>query len=276
MTNSSFSFFESLIKQKAIYSLIAFVVYQFVSISLAYIFVNAAALNGVDSAESIRPDSTSLGISMLVCSVPLIFFLTSCRLIRRKPICPDIRLSPGTYFTTIIGFVVFSLGLSTLLSPLQLDDAGNTAMFANMTNNFFCIALLTVVGPLTEELVFREGIIPHFIEKKAHPLTAAFVSATLFALVHGNLSQGVPAFVFGFVFSLYFLRTGDIRLCLLLHIINNSLAVFLLKFPALEQGIASLPPAVQICIGSFGVLVGGFVTWKETVQRGLNKAHFFS
>ncbi len=252
---------------KAVYTFIGFLLYQFVSFGLAYLWVNAERLNNTPHTEINTPDSITLGISMLICSLPFIFFLWISHLIRRNPVNSGIRLNIQTWTVSIIGFIVFSLGFSLILSPLQLDDAGQMGVFANMTDNIFCILLLTIIGPLTEELVFREGIMRHFIEKKAHSLLAAAINAALFAVVHGNMAQAVPAFIFGFIFSLYFLRTGDIRLCLVLHIINNSLAIILLKNPQLEQEMSNLPITVQLCIGILGVLIGSFIIWKETFKK---------
>ena len=42
------------------------------------------------------------------------------------------------------------------------------------------------------------------------------------------MTQGIPAFIIGVVLGLYYLRSGNLRLCLPAHIANNTLAVVLM------------------------------------------------
>ena len=46
-----------------------------------------------------------------------------------------------------------------------------------------------------------------------------------------------------------FLRTGDLRLCLPAHILNNTLAVLLLCFPSLGEATESFPLWANLALG---------------------------
>lgn len=80
---------------------------------------------------------------------------------------------------------------------------------------------IAVVPGIFEELFARKAIIGY--GRKYGNYFALIVSALIFGLLHMNLAQGIFAFFMGLVFGIIFLKTGDIRLTIILHIINNSL-----------------------------------------------------
>lgn len=82
---------------------------------------------------------------------------------------------------------------------------------------------IAVVPGIFEELFVRKAILGY--GKKYGKYFALIVSALIFALLHMNLAQGIFAFFMGIIFGIIYLKTGDIRLTILLHIINNSLVV---------------------------------------------------
>jgi len=84
------------------------------------------------------------------------------------------------------------------------------------------LAFLTIVvlAPLLEELLFR-GIILDGYLKNYSPVNSILISAFLFALIHGNLAQGIGAFVMGIVMGLLYWRTKSLLLCIALHFTNN-------------------------------------------------------
>lgn len=153
----------------------------------------------------------------------------------------------------IVGVLQVAIGLSALLENFQLSDNGSQAIFQEMTHNAFCLLLLCVVGPLCEELVFRVGILRPLYRHRVPPLLAAGISALAFAVVHGNLVQGIPAFIIGFILGLLYLRTGNLWLCLPAHIANNTFAVIFMQHNEVElttwQSVASLIVGVVIIYG---------------------------
>ena len=153
----------------------------------------------------------------------------------------------------IVGVLQVAIGLSALLENFQLSDNGSQAIFQEMTHNAFCLLLLCVVGPLCEELVFRVGILRPLYRHRVPAFLAAGISALAFAVVHGNLVQGIPAFIVGFILGLLYLRTGNLWLCLPAHIANNTFAVIFMEHNEVElttwQSVASLIVGVVIIYG---------------------------
>lgn len=168
----------------------------------------------------------------------------------------DLSIRPIRWYHilfAIVGVLQVAIGLSALLENFQLSDNGSQAIFQEMTHNAFCLLLLCVVGPLCEELVFRVGILRPLYRHRVPALLAAGISALAFAVVHGNLVQGIPAFIIGFVLGLLYLRTGNLWLCLPAHIANNTFAVIFMQHNEVElttwQSVVSLVIGVIIIYG---------------------------
>ncbi len=83
------------------------------------------------------------------------------------------------------------------------------------------ILFVVILGPLVEEFVFRKQILDRL--RVYGEKTALLVSAVLFGLFHGNLSQLFYAFLLGMVFGYVYLRTGKLRYCAALHMLINFL-----------------------------------------------------
>lgn len=172
------------------------------------------------------------------------------------PLKRDLSIRPIRWYHilfAIVGVLQVAIGLSALLENFQLSDNGSQAIFQEMTHNAFCLLLLCVVGPLCEELVFRVGILRPLYRHRLPTLLAAGISALAFAVVHGNLVQGIPAFIVGFILGLLYLRTGNLWLCLPAHIANNTFAVIFMEHNDVElttwQSVASLIVGLVIIYG---------------------------
>ncbi len=171
----------------------------------------------------------------------------------------DLSIRPIRWYHilfAIVGVLPVAIGLSALFENFQLSDNGSEAMFQEVTQNAFCLLLLCVVGPLCEELVFRVGILRPLYRHRVPALLAAGISALAFAVVHGNLVQGIPAFIIGFVLGLLYLRTGNLWLCLPAHIANNTFAVIFMQHN--EVALTTWQSVVSLIIGViiiYGVMV---------------------
>lgn len=159
------------------------------------------------------------------------------RSFRFKPLRRDVPLLAvpcSTILLAVCATLGLSLGLDSLLHPFHLSDDGSMQMFGEMLQNPLCWLYLCLVGPLTEELVFRLGVTRQLYRLGLPAWGAALVGALLFGVVHGNLFQTVPALVLGFWLGLCYLRTGRLRLSLAAHVANNTLSCILMCTPAAD------------------------------------------
>ena len=106
------------------------------------------------------------------------------------------------------------------------------------------ILAIVLVGPVFEELLFRGAIVTALC-RYYRPSTAIWLSSLLFAVCHFNPAQMLPAFLVGMLLAWSYCRTRSLVPCMLMHIFNNSLSLYLLmKFPDakyLDEIVAGAP-----------------------------------
>lgn len=122
--------------------------------------------------------------------------------------------------------------LHTLLPKLPnlLDST-----FDTLQSGWLGILSIAVFGPVLEELLFR-GAITKVLLKTYSPAKAIILSALVFGVFHINPAQIIVGMLFGLVLGWIYYKTASLIPCILIHMLNNSLAVYLdLKFPDAEN-----------------------------------------
>ncbi len=80
-----------------------------------------------------------------------------------------------------------------------------------------------VLPALLEEVVFR-GIVMQSLRRFGDAF-ALLASSIIFAAVHGNFVQAPSAFLVGLAMGYFVLLTGSLRIAMVIHFINNAVAV---------------------------------------------------
>ena len=93
---------------------------------------------------------------------------------------------------------------------------------------------VSIFAPLFEEWLCR-GMVLRGLLQKGKPVAAIVVSALFFALLHANPWQALPAFMLGLLFGYVYYKTGSLKLTMLMHCVNNTLALVFSKIPSLEE-----------------------------------------
>lgn len=86
--------------------------------------------------------------------------------------------------------------------------------------------LYGMVAPIVEEFVFRFGLF-RWIRKYRNFLIAAFVSSLVFGVYHGNVVQGLYAFLMGMAIALCYEVEKSFLAPLFFHMISNLLSLHL-------------------------------------------------
>ena len=130
------------------------------------------------------------------------------------------------YLLLLICFSILGTGILHF-SSVNLDNYFNTLDNKNPLSLIFII----IIAPFIEEILFR-GIVQKPLEKYGK-LFAITISSILFAIYHGNLIQGIYAFLcgmlLGFVASEY-----SIKYSLILHTFNNLISTITENKPFTE------------------------------------------
>ena len=151
------------------------------------------------------------------------------------------------------GFVV-----SSLMSLLDWIPNIMEQSFDILQSGWGGILAIAIVGPVLEELLFR-GAITKALLQQYNPTKAILISALLFGAFHINPAQILPAFLIGILLAWTYYKTGSLIPCIFMHILNNSLSVYLsIKYPEAENmdDLISGTPYLIILIGAIVILAG--------------------
>lgn len=115
----------------------------------------------------------------------------------------------------IMGVIITS-GIGSLIqhevaNPIN-DVINNSGLVANLI-------IITTIAPIFEELIFRKLLIDRTI--KYGGTISVLLSGLLFAFFHGNLNQFFYAFLLGGFFAIIYIKTGQIKYTIGLHMIIN-------------------------------------------------------
>ncbi len=98
--------------------------------------------------------------------------------------------------------------------------------FTNMSNSLIGAIGIGIIGPIIEEFIFREGVLGYMLRGGVNKWVAISASALAFGIIHINPAQVPFAAAMGFIFGIIYYKTGNIVIPCLLHMINNSVAVW--------------------------------------------------
>jgi hypothetical protein len=114
-----------------------------------------------------------------------------------------------------------------------------------------------VLAPAAEEIIFRRWVIDRL--RPYGVRTAWIVSALIFGMFHGNLSQSCYAFLLGLVFGYLYLKTGRLRWSIALHLGINAMGSVIMP-GLLHLAMSSLPakPLYEISLAEV-ILRPGFL-----------------
>lgn len=129
-----------------------------------------------------------------------------------KYICIALTLM---WIGNIIGQIITSLiGMSMaqeVVDPIE-SLINNSSIYIN-------IIVISIMAPIFEELFFRKLLIDRTIKYGAK--LSIILSALLFGLFHGNLSQFFYAFILGLFLAYVYIKTGKIIYTMILHAFVN-------------------------------------------------------
>ena len=132
-------------------------------------------------------------------------------------------------FTLMIIGNLIGIGVTSLIgTAIQSDIANPIQTLINSSDILLNLIIISIIGPIFEELFFRKLLIDRTIKYGAK--ISIILSATLFGLMHGNLNQFFYAFLLGGFFSYTYIKTGKIIYPILLHICLNLMGSVLSLF----------------------------------------------
>ena len=126
--------------------------------------------------------------------------------------------------TVAAGFITDPLSMLLPETPEWFDRL-NEQMLTG-TPLWATLLSVSVFAPLFEEWLCR-GLVLRGLLQRMKPGWAMVISSLFFAVIHLNPWQALPAFVIGMLFAYVYYRTGSLKLTMLMHCTNNTLAALL-------------------------------------------------
>ncbi len=117
------------------------------------------------------------------------------------------------------------------LIPSIAHSFDETAKAIYGANIYIQVITAVILGPIVEELIFR-GLMYIRLKRMFGTGIAAFVTGLIFGIYHGNVSQGIYAFIFSYGAIFIYEKYKKIYAPIIMHIAANGVSVlvsFVLK-----------------------------------------------
>lgn len=151
----------------------------------------------------------------------------------------DIGLAPLGYIVYIVSLLTVLTVITEFIPGFQADQAQDIG-FESLTNQLgYTLAFVTLVvlAPIAEEVLFR-GYLYGKLRRHIPIWLAIIATSFLFGLVHWQWNVAVDTFMLGVVLCGLRELTGNIWAGILVHMIKNSIAYYLLFLsPLISPGM---------------------------------------
>lgn len=124
-----------------------------------------------------------------------------------------------TFTLLWIGNILGLISTTAISAVISSPIANPVQELINSADFWLNLLLISLIGPIFEEVIFRKLLIDRTIRYGAR--VSIIISALLFGLIHGNLNQFFYAFLMGGFFAYVYIKTGKIINTILLHISVN-------------------------------------------------------
>lgn len=165
------------------------------------------------------------GIAAL-CTIPVMcfFFRRDSKLREKCGVPAPVKAAASNYWTVVVFGLIVSIGSSCLAAMAELafadpsyQQVSETAYSASFLVQF---AVLGIVMPLAEELLFRGVIFRRYMENRSFWYSAVW-SSLFFSLMHTSRTQMIYTFLLGLMLCWVYRRFGSFLAPVALHMAAN-------------------------------------------------------
>lgn len=200
---------------------------------LGTIIIYAVQLLAVTLVDVLKPEWLYNGnISLMVQTMPmyivgmpllilLVVKIVPAQQVERRPmkaghfIVAVIMCYAIMYVSNFAGLI-----LTTVIGALKGGAVQNEILNVTESVSLWAIVLYMVIcAPIMEEFIFRKLIVDRTVRYGQG--VAVLLSGLMFGLFHGNLNQFIYAFALGVFFAFIYVKTGNIKITIALHMLIN-------------------------------------------------------
>ena len=212
---------------------------------LVLIFIFLGSLVGGVGTLLVKNTALATSISYILTMIPPFWYIAAKAKKNATPVldAPTYVWINKPHFGKLGAFPLFVLlavavwALSIVTEPLVswipmpdfIQEAFNAAFDASKPVDL--IVSTAILAPICEELLCRGNMMRGILVQKG-VVKAILWSAFIFALIHFNPWQAIPAFILGCFFGWIYYKTHSIWACIFMHFVNNATSAALtLLFP---------------------------------------------
>lgn len=170
------------------------------------------------------------------------------------------------FLFAIAGCVVMN-NLVTLSNLAEVSDAYQTVSEAQYAMQLQVqLVGFGLIIPVMEELLYR-GLIYRRLRTFLYPRTAILWSSLVFALIHGNVVQGIYAFALGMALAYFYEHYHSIKAPIFAHMVMNLTSVILTQYQIFQWQFAKPLRVGIVTVGCAFVAACMFVLIMNTTQE---------
>lgn len=126
-----------------------------------------------------------------------------------------------------VGLSVILLILTDILTKFIPSYMDVQNQLQSASDSLFPLVIVILLIPIYEEILFRYVIFGH-LKENYNILSAVIVQALVFAVAHGNIVQGIYAFLLGIALALMYMYSESLVGSIILHIVFNLLGTLII------------------------------------------------
>ena len=158
--------------------------------------------------------------------------------------------------------MIFAAGLGTRLRPLTDSLPKALVPVAGKPLLWHVINKLKSSG--IEEVVVNVHHFADMLIGTLRPVWAITISALFFAIIHMNPWQAIPAFILGMFMGYVYYKTGSLKMTMLIHFTNNTIALILGNIDPLkdaESWLDIMPKSTFAIICAVSVVLIAYICY---------------
>lgn len=174
-------------------------------------------------------------------------------------------LMAGNIIGLIVTFVIGFITGRPINNPLD--------MIVGESNIWITAVYTVLLAPIFEEMLFRKILCDRVI--KYGQGAAVLLSGLMFGLFHGNFNQFFYAFFIGSFFAFIYVKTGNIKYTIGLHMMVNFIGSVVggLLLQNIDLDLEHLAPTAMVTVAIYALFIYGIII-AGVVLLLLNRAKF--
>ncbi len=167
----------------------------------------------------------------------------------------------------LLGLFVMMVAVQFVIEPLTALMPPTPPMIGR---GFFTILVSVLFAPVFEEILCR-GIILESFRSKYGVWSGLIWSSLFFGVIHGHITAMVTATLMGLILGYAYIRSNSIFSPIILHALNNGLALALMAFGLGDSTFRDIIPSTEIYWNiwavAFVIVVLGFVIMGRKIKK---------